>query len=85
MYGAAVTPSVLAVFFWRRATTAGAISSIALGTVITVAWNLAGIEWLDAVYPALGASLVSLIAVSLLTPAPPLEKVKPFFEPGPVS
>jgi SSS family solute:Na+ symporter len=85
VYGAAVTPSVLAVFFWKRATTAGAISSIALGTVITVAWNLAGIDWLDAVYPALGASLLSLIAVSLLTPAPPPEKVKPFFEPGPVS
>ena len=85
VYGAAVTPSVLAVFFWKRATTAGAISSIALGTVITVAWNVAEISTIDAVYPALGASVASLIVVSLLTPAPLPEKVNPFFEPEAVS
>jgi SSS family solute:Na+ symporter/sodium/proline symporter len=85
VYGAAVTPSVLAVFFWKRATTAGAISSIALGTIITVGWNLAGITWLDAVYPALGASLLSLILVSFATAPPPPEKVKPFFEEGAAS
>ena len=82
VYGAAVTPSVMAVFFWRRATTAGAISSIALGTAVTVAWNLADIQWLDAVYPALGISLVSLITVSLLTPPPLKEKWQPFFDVG---
>ena len=85
VYGAAVTPSVMAVFFWKRATTAGAISSIALGTVITVAWNLAEVSTVDAVYPALGASLFSLIVVSLLTPPPPPEKVNPFFEKEAVS
>ena len=41
VYGAAVTPVVMAVFFWKRATTAGAVTSIALGTVVTVAWNVA--------------------------------------------
>ena len=35
VYGAAVTPSVMAVFFWRRSTTAGAVSSIVLGTIVT--------------------------------------------------
>ncbi len=40
VYGAAVTPSVMAVFFWRRSTTAGAISSIILGTIVTIAWQL---------------------------------------------
>jgi solute:Na+ symporter, SSS family len=79
IYGAAVTPAVMAVFFWKRTTTAGAIVSILLGTVITIGWNLAGYE-LDAVYPALGASVVSLILVSLLTPPPSPEKWKPFFE-----
>jgi solute:Na+ symporter, SSS family len=78
VYGAAVTPAVLAVFFWKRATTAGAIASIGLGAAITVALNLAGYEL--AIYPALGASVVSLIVVSLLTPAPPLQKWRPFFE-----
>ena len=42
VYGAAVTPAVMAVFFWKRANTAGAIISIIAGTVITVVWNLAG-------------------------------------------
>ena len=80
VYGAAVTPAVMAVFFWKRANTAGAISSIIAGTVITVVWNLMQIESLDAVYPALAVSLVALIGVSLATAAPPAAKWKPFFQ-----
>jgi Na+/proline symporter len=84
VYGAAVTPVVMAVFFWKRATAAGAIASIALGTAVTVVWNLTGSPWgLDAVYPALAISVVSLIGVSLATPPPPKEKWAPFFEPAP--
>lgn len=79
VYGAAVTPAVMAVFFWKRTTTPGAITSIVLGAAVTVGWNLAGYS-LDAVYPALAASVVSLIAISLMTSAPPPEKWKPFFE-----
>jgi SSS family solute:Na+ symporter len=79
VYGAAVTPVVMAVFFWKRATTVAAITSIVLGTAVTVGWNLAGFE-LDAVYPALAASVISLIVVSLLSSPPPAEKWKPFFE-----
>jgi Na+/proline symporter len=80
VYGAAVTPAVMAVFFWRRTTTAGAIASIVLGTGVTVCWELlqqygsngiqAAIGAIDAVYPALIASVSSLIFVSLLTPPP---------------
>jgi SSS family solute:Na+ symporter/sodium/proline symporter len=83
IYGAAVTPVVLAVFFWKRANAAGAIASIALGTVVTIAWNLAPASFtheVDAVYPALIASVVSLILVSLLTSKPEEAKWKPFFE-----
>src|SRR5499427_8190938 len=40
VYSAAITPVVMAAFFSRRATAAGAVWSIALGTVITVFWNL---------------------------------------------
>lgn len=78
VYGAAVTPAVMAVFFWPRATTAGAITSIVLGTVITVGWQIAQqhgspgvrqqIGEIDAIYPALIASILSLIVVSVLTP-----------------
>ncbi len=77
VYGAAVTPAVMAVFFWPRATPAGAISSIVLGTVVTVAWELTqqygpnatagSIGQIDAVYPALAASVLSLVLVSLFS------------------
>jgi SSS family solute:Na+ symporter len=84
VYGAAVTPVVLAVFFWKRATTAGAVTSILLGTLVTVGWNVAqGLGWkneVDAVYPALIASVASLVLVSLMTPAPDVKKWRPFFE-----
>jgi SSS family solute:Na+ symporter/sodium/proline symporter len=77
IYGAAVTPSVMAVFFWRRANTAGAISSITLGTFVTICWRWTGSD-IDAIYPALLASVASLILVSLLTPPPDPEKVNAF-------
>ncbi len=77
VYGAAVTPAVMAVFFWNRATAAGAITSIILGTIITVGWELTQqygpanlripIESIDAIYPALIASVLSLVVVSLFT------------------
>ncbi len=80
VYGAAVTPAVMAVFFWRRTTTAGAITSILLGTIVTVGWQLmqqhgpAGVKEqirnIDTIYPALIASVLSLIVVSFLTPPP---------------
>jgi SSS family solute:Na+ symporter len=91
IYGAAVTPSVMAVFFWRRSTTAGAVSSILLGTIVTVGWQLLqkygsteiqnAIGSVDAVYPALAASVFSLIGVSLLT-APPSQEQLAAFDPS---
>ncbi len=79
VYGAAVTPVVMAVFFWKRANTQGAVASIASGTVITVFWNVMGFET-DAVYPALAVSVLSLVLVSLATAPPPEAKWRPFFE-----
>ena len=43
VYGAGITPVVLAVFFWKRANGPGAVASIAAGTCITLAWNVLGI------------------------------------------
>lgn len=80
IYGAAITPCVLAVFFWDRASGAGAIASIVAGTLITVCWQFAQMshlsflglpfQSLDAVYPALGVSVFLLVAVSLWTGPP---------------
>lgn len=80
VYGAAVTPAVLAVFFSRRVNTAGAITSIASGTLVTVLWNLAGITAVDAVYPALAMSVSCLFVVSWMSAPPPEAKWRPFFE-----
>ncbi|MFC1526112.1 sodium:solute symporter [Candidatus Latescibacterota bacterium] len=77
IYGAAITPSLVAAFFWKRATRAGAIASIALGTVTTLVWKEADIivEWmpaslyqLDEVLPAITVSVLGLVVGSLLTP-----------------
>lgn len=82
IYGAAVTPAVMAVFFWRRTTASAAVTSILLGTVATIVWNLAGRDTEQSIYPALAASVLSLIVISLLTAPPAPEKWKPFFEIG---
>ena len=84
IYSAALTPVILAAFFWKRATAKGAVASIAAGTVVTVGW-----DWLkphlplvigarDAILPALVASLLCLFVVSLSTTAPSAEQLAPF-------
>ncbi|MGI4831697.1 MAG: sodium:solute symporter family protein, partial [Janthinobacterium lividum] len=73
IYSAALTPVILAAFFWRRATAAGAVSSIAAGTFVTVFWDSTFIHThlpavlaeRDAIIPALLASLLGLFVVSL--------------------
>ena len=76
IYSAALTPVILAAFFWRRATASAAVASIAAGTLVTVTWEtltphlppLLGAR--DAILPALAASLLCLVIVSLLTRRP---------------
>lgn len=38
IYGAAITPAVLAVLFWKRATTAGAVAALITGSAVTTCW-----------------------------------------------
>jgi SSS family solute:Na+ symporter/sodium/proline symporter len=70
----------MATFFWRRATVAGGVWSIGTGMGVTVAWEVAKKmvghhPWhLPAVYPALVASILVLIVVSLAGAPPPKEK-----------
>ena len=84
MVGAAVTPALLAAFLWKRVTPAGGVASIAAGMLVTIVFgllNTLGITELGydyIIYPAGGASLLFLIAVSLLTPPSPEAKWKPF-------
>jgi len=79
MYGVGLTPAVMAAFFWKRATASGGVAGIAAGMIITLVWEFSGqpFGW-PTIYPALGGSLLFLIGVSLLTPAPDESKWKPF-------
>jgi SSS family solute:Na+ symporter len=84
IYSAALTPVILAAFFWRRATAKGAVASIAAGTVVTIGWDWvtphlpAVIAARDAILPALVASLLCLFVVSLATKAPTEAQLRPF-------
>jgi Na+/proline symporter len=83
MYGVGITPAVMAAFFWKRATPAGGVTAIAAGMTVTLAWEITGLATttgIETVIPALGASLVGLIAISLATERPDQSKWKPFFE-----
>jgi SSS family solute:Na+ symporter/sodium/proline symporter len=88
IYSAALTPVILAAFFWKRATAAGAVTSIAAGTAVTVLWDTAAVHNAfpayisnrDAIIPALLASLLCLFAVSLFTPKPTAKQLSPFAE-----
>ncbi|HUU52721.1 MAG TPA: sodium:solute symporter family protein [Candidatus Heimdallarchaeota archaeon] len=85
VYGAGITPALMAVFFWKRATVSGGVLSILGGLSVTIIWEvLTKIQGhpplsVPAVYPALLCSLVLLFGVSLLTPKPAEDKWKPFF------
>ena len=77
IYGAAITPTLVAALFWRGATKAGAVASIITGTVTTLLWKEAAFikniipvniyNNMDEVLPAITLSIVSLILVSLAT------------------
>jgi Na+/proline symporter len=94
IYGAAITPALLAALAWRRATRAGGVASIVAGSVVVlVQWvaqmicqkiapqfvvdgDLFGVPIL---YPGLAVSVLTLVVVSLLTPAPTAEQLKGLF------
>jgi Na+/proline symporter len=79
VYGAAITPSLIAAFFWKRATASGSIASILSGTVTTLLWKQFAEGPVDAVIPAILVSVSTLVLVSLMSAPPPQEKVAPFF------
>jgi SSS family solute:Na+ symporter/sodium/proline symporter len=86
IYSAALTPVILAAFYWRRATASAAVASIFTGTFVTVTWDTAFIHHhlpaivsdRGAIFPALLASLLCLLVVSLLTPRPTESHLRAF-------
>ena len=86
IYGVGLTPVILAAFYWKRATASAAVASIFTGTFVTVFWDSAivhrylptVIAQRDAIFPALLASLLCLLLVSLATPPPTPKQLNPF-------
>lgn len=69
MYGAALTPAILATVMWKRATKAGILSSMIVGATGTVFWEAVlnkPFDW-NSVLFALPLSVLALVIVSLLT------------------
>ncbi|WP_245808923.1 sodium:solute symporter family protein [Shouchella patagoniensis] len=69
MYGAALTPVILASFFWARATKAGAIGAILTGGGMTLIWEIVldkPLGW-NSVLVALPLAVLVLVVVSLFT------------------
>ncbi len=85
VYGAGITPALIATFFWKRATPAAGAISMLTGMLLTIIWEIIRkvqgefLFGLPAIYPALIGSLLALIVISLLQPPPDEEKWKPFF------
>lgn len=69
VYGVAIAPPVLAIFFWKRASKWGALTSMSLGVIVTIVWEQLGNPLgINSVIVSLPVALVSLIVVSLLVP-----------------
>jgi len=84
VYGAGITPALMATFFWKRATPNAGVLSIGAGMIVTVGWEIARKLigqfplGMPAIYPALVCSLACLVVVSYLEPPPDESKWKPF-------
>jgi len=85
IYGAGITPALVATFFWKRATTSAAVVSIICGMGVTISWEIlrkvihALPLGVPAIYPALLLATTALVGLSLITAPPPSERWKPFF------
>ncbi|UOR13369.1 sodium:solute symporter family protein [Halobacillus amylolyticus] len=69
VYGAGLTPALLAVFFWKRVNAAGGISSMLAGVVTTLTWEviLQKPFEINSVVIAVPVAIIVLIVVTLMT------------------
>jgi Na+/proline symporter len=81
---AVLTPTGLAMYYWKKATAAGALTSIILGEIyvigfytklIPASWNMGFLV----VVPAALLATIALIVVSLLTRPPEQERIDKYF------
>lgn len=70
IYGAAITPPLIAALCWEKVTPAGGLSSMIVGGGTTLLWELvlkAHFSGIDSSFVAIPASIIVLVVVSLLT------------------
>jgi SSS family solute:Na+ symporter/sodium/proline symporter len=71
MYGAGITPALLAALVWPGATRRAGVASIAAGMTTTLVWEIVSLRTgapllgMQTIYPALLASVGALVGVSL--------------------
>lgn len=70
-FGAAFGPAILLSLFWKRMTAAGAVAGMITGAVVVVLWKQfeGGIFQVFEVVPGFFASVIAIVAVSLMTKA----------------
>ena len=62
---------LIGAIFWKRATTSGAISSMALGFLTALAFMIKdGLDANTPIYYSLAVGLISFVVVSLVSPRP---------------
>ena len=91
IYGVSITPALIAALTWKRATKAGGLASIVTGAfsalflelIVPNAWPQVmqgGDPWgIPSIYPSLGISILSLVAVSLAGRPPSAETLEKLF------
>jgi len=68
MYGAVITPPLLAAVLWKRTTRIGGIVSMVIGAVVTIVWELMGKPYgIGSVLVSAPLATIALVVVSLLT------------------
>ena len=84
-FGAAFGPVMLMALFWKRSNKWGALAGMVVGGVMVFVWKfliapLGGVWAIYELLPAFLCSLVAIVVVSLLTPAPEKSVVQVFEE-----
>ncbi|NLW22868.1 MAG: sodium:solute symporter family protein [Tissierellia bacterium] len=68
IYGAGITPALLAALIWKRVTKTGGIASMIVGTIVTIAWEILKQPYgIATVLVAVPISIITLVVVSLVT------------------
>lgn len=81
LIGSAFAVSILIGLYWKRATTAGAITSMVGGIVTASVWLMLDNPFgLEAVYISVPVSILGMVLVSLVTKPVSKEALKPFFK-----